>query len=365
MDKTYMQQALALAEKGRGQVDPNPMVGAVLVKDGQVIGEGYHAIYGEAHAEVCAFENAKSSVKDATLYVTLEPCAHYGKTPPCAAMIIDKQVGRVVVGSLDPNPLVSGRGIEMLKQAGIAVDVGVLDDENRRLNRAFFKHITTGLPYVMMKTAMTADGKIATRTRHSRWISGDASRERVHQLRHAMMGIMVGVGTIIHDNPSLTARNLKHEARQPLRIILDTRLEIPLESTVVTTAQTNPTWVMTTNATSQDKHAALEAHGVVVHILPAMHGEVDLHAAFQLIGEAGINSVLLEGGGTLNHGALEAGLVDALMLFIAPKLVGGLTAPTPIEGVGIDQLEDAWLLELEQIEQVGEDVCLHYTVKKR
>ncbi|TVP95534.1 MAG: bifunctional diaminohydroxyphosphoribosylaminopyrimidine deaminase/5-amino-6-(5-phosphoribosylamino)uracil reductase RibD [Acholeplasmatales bacterium] len=364
MDEMFMKRALVLAKQGRGHVDPNPLVGAVLVKDGRIIGEGYHACYGEAHAEVRAFENATESVAGATLYVTLEPCAHTGKTPPCATRIIDKQIARVVIGSIDPNPLVSGRGMTMLKQAGITVKTGLLDDENKTLNRAFFKHITTGLPYVVMKTAMTADGKIATKTRQSRWITGPKAREHVHQLRHEMMAIMVGVKTVMHDNPALTVRHLEGTVRQPIRVVLDSRLDIPLDALVVATAQTVPTWVMTTHAAPLEKINQLKAHGVVVHTFDAQAGEVDVLAALTHMGASGINSILLEGGGTLNHAMFTAGLVDALHLFIAPKIFGGANAPTPVEGEGVTHVESAWPLSLQRIEHYDDDLCLIYTVKK-
>ncbi len=349
----YMCQALDLAEKGRGFVNPNPMVGAVIVKNGKIIGEGYHTVYGRRHAEVEALKSAIESVAGATIYVTLEPCSHYGKTPPCAEALIKSKLKTVVIAMLDPNPLVSGSGVAMLEEAGIEVIVGIEEEKARQLNEIFIQYITTQQPYVLLKTAMTLDGKIATQTGDSRWVSGEVSRQKVHQLRHNLMGIMVGINTVLQDNPSLDCR-LGGMVRQPIKIIVDSLLRTPLNAKFW---ENNSNVIMaTTEKTSKELRFKYEENGA--EIIVAGKERVDLKLLIQKIGKWGIDSILLEGGATLNASALQANIVDEVWTFVAPKIVGGAVAPTSVGGEGITIMNNAYQLENMTAEQSGEDWLL-------
>lgn len=361
-DEQYMRLALALAEKGRGAVAPNPMVGAVIVKDGRIIGEGCHERYGQAHAEVNAFASATEDVGGATIYVTLEPCSHYGKTPPCADLIIQKKVGRVVVGALDPNPLVSGRGIQRIQAAGIEVESGVLADESRQLNEVFMKFITEKQPFVVLKVAMSLDGKIATRTGESKWISGEVSREQVHRERGYLTGIMVGINTVLKDNPHLTAR--LPGSKNPTRIVVDSQLRLPMDAKVLQQQSEAPTILLTTKRADQEKAARLAEKGVTVLTLPERDGRVDLQEAMKELGQRNIDSILLEGGATLNYSALEAGIVDKVQVYIAPKIIGGANSPTPVGGKGIERLSEAFPVERIASRMIGEDLLIEGYLKK-
>jgi diaminohydroxyphosphoribosylaminopyrimidine deaminase / 5-amino-6-(5-phosphoribosylamino)uracil reductase len=364
-DEFFMKRALNLAKKGIGHVEPNPLVGAVIVKDGKIISEGYHMKYGEAHAEVNAIKNAKESVVGTTMYVTLEPCSHHGKTPPCANLLIKHQIKRVVIASLDPNPLVAGKGIQLLKNANIEVNVGLLDDKNKKLNKFFFKHIQHQRPYVIMKTAMTADGKIATIKNESKWISNEKSRLHVHKMRHQMMAIMIGVNTVKYDDPMLSARLLNKNIRQPIRIILDSLLEIDENSKVIQTANQIKTIIFTTVNDELEKTKKLETYGAKVIQTKSHLNEVDLNEVMKKLGQMGINSVLLEGGGSVNYSALRDGIVDEVYCFIAPKIFGGKTAMTPVSGIGVNYVDDAFKLHLQEVKKFDQDVCLIYEVLKR
>jgi diaminohydroxyphosphoribosylaminopyrimidine deaminase / 5-amino-6-(5-phosphoribosylamino)uracil reductase len=364
MNEIFMKRAIELAAKGIGKVDPNPLVGAVIVKDNRIIGEGYHQVFGGPHAEVNAFINANESVEGADMYVTLEPCAHYGKTPPCALKIIDQKIKRVFISTLDPNPLVNGKGVQLLEDAGIEVYSGLMDQENRHLNRAFLKHIKTGMPYVIMKSAMTADGKTATYAFDSKWITNEKSRAYVHQIRTELMGIMVGVNTINKDDSKLTARVDQKDFRHPVRIILDTLLEINLNAYVVATSREIQTIVMTTNKASQQKIDVLESKGVNVIVCQQKDDEIDLFDAMKQIGKLGINSILLEGGSTVNFSALQSGIVDEVICFVAPKIIGGKNALTPVGGLGVSKVSDAIALKLYDVIRFDDDVCLKYVVTK-
>jgi len=365
LEKQLMQQALELAKKGIGQVEPNPMVGALIVKDGKIIAEGYHQKFGEAHAEVNAILSAKESVAGSTMYVTLEPCSHHGKTPPCAKMLIEHQIARVVIASLDPNPLVAGRGIQMLKDANIEVSVGLLDEENKQLNKVFFKFIQEQKPYVIMKAAMTVDGKIATIKNESKWVSNDKSRLHIHQMRHQMMGIMVGLNTIKYDDPMLNARISKDYIKQPVRIILDTLLEIDEHAKVVQTANQIPTIIFTTTFEKTEKIKTLTSFGAQVLQANTHLNDVDLNDVLIKLGKMGISSVLLEGGGSVNYSALRDGIVDEVHVFVAPKIFGGKTAMTPVGGQGVEHVDDAFMLNLEDIRKFDQDVYLIYKVIKK
>ncbi|OJF93758.1 bifunctional diaminohydroxyphosphoribosylaminopyrimidine deaminase/5-amino-6-(5-phosphoribosylamino)uracil reductase [Alkalibacterium sp. 20] len=356
MDINYMERALELAGKGRGFTSPNPMVGAVIVKDGRIIGEGYHEKVGEAHAEVNAIQSATESVEGATIYVTLEPCSHYGKTPPCSNLIIEKKLKKVVVAATDPNPLVSGRGLARLRKAGVEVIEGVLEEKSNQLNEIFNQYITTRMPFVLMKYAMSLDGKIATATGESKWISSEQSREHAHQLRGYLSGIMVGIGTVLKDDPLLTCRVPGYS--DPIRIVLDSQLRIPLESKILMNQDEAPTLVITTEKASTSKRKQLKDLGVEILIVPLRKGKVDLKKALALLGEKEIDSILLEGGGTLNAAALEAGIVNKVNIYIAPKIIGGTHAIAPIMGQGVETMKEAFAITSMQVTQLNEDIFI-------
>lgn len=353
----YMDLAIDLAQKGRGQVNPNPLVGAVIVKDDVIIGSGYHEKYGGLHAERQALAACTQSVAGATLYVTLEPCCHHGKTPPCTEAIIDNKISRVVIGSLDPNPLVSGKGIEILRQQGFTVITGVRETPCQEMNAIFFHYIKNKTPYVLMKYAMTLDGKIATRTGKSKWITGAEARQAVHQTRNEVTGIMVGVNTILQDDPQLTCRIAG--GRNPSRIICDTHLRTPLSAQVVASARTIPTYLATC---SQDlsKIKQFEIRGCKILVVSKAGDHLDLNELMRKLGAVGIDSILLEGGGTLNFSALKSGIVNKLQVYLAPKIFGGATAKTPVEGLGVELPSEAFQFMDRKIKIFGEDICLEY-----
>lgn len=355
-----MQLAYNLAKKGCGGVNPNPLVGAVIVKEGKIIGEGYHEIYGGPHAEVNAFRSAKESVEGATMYVTLEPCSHFGKTPPCAQAIVDNKIARVVVGMLDPNPLVAGRGVKLLQENGIEVESDFLSAELTQLNRVFLKFIQSKQPYIIMKTAMTLDGKIASRTGDSRWVSNEYSRARVHELRNELMAIMLGVDTVIADDPMLTTRlNNNKKGRNPIRIVVDSQARIPLDSKILNTSAEAKTIVaVTAAAANKNKVDKINALGNEVLIIEEKDGRVDLNHLMQVLGEKGIDGILLEGGATLNYAALESQIIDEVHAYIAPKIIGGSEAKTPVGGEGIEKMSDAVNLQNVRFENIADDILI-------
>ena len=361
MDKYYMQRALDLAQKGKGKVNPNPLVGAIIVKNGEIIGEGYHEAYGRVHAEINAFNNSIKDVKGATIYVTLEPCSHYGKTPPCVDKIIDKKISKVVIGMVDPNPLVAGKGVTKLQEAGIEVIIGVLEKECKKINEVFIKYITKKQPFVVLKTAMSLDGKIATKTGESKWITGEKARYEVQQLRNQYSAIMVGVDTVIMDNPQLTCRI--PNGRNPIRIVVDSKLRTPLESNIVKSAKDIRTILVTTKIASEEKVRLIEELGVVVIKTNCKNGKVDLIESLAKLGEQNIDSILLEGGGTLNYSALKSGIVDKIIAYISPKIIGGISAKTSIEGEGIEKLEEAFKLEQLTTRLIDKDIFIEGYVK--
>jgi diaminohydroxyphosphoribosylaminopyrimidine deaminase/5-amino-6-(5-phosphoribosylamino)uracil reductase len=352
----YMQIAINLSKKGIGYVNPNPLVGAVIVKDGIIIGQGYHEKVGHNHAEINALENCEEEVKGATMYVTLEPCSHYGKTPPCVKAIIKSGIKHVVVGMKAPNPLVAGQGIEILRENNIAVICGICQQEIQELNKIFNQYITTKKPYCTMKTAMTLDGKIATVTGDSRWVTSEKSREYVHEMRHHVAAIMVGIGTVIADNPSLTTRLTNRIGVNPIRIIVDTKCRIPIQAKVL--SQEGRTIIATTNDAPTDKIESLEKMGTTVLTIDKKDNRVDISKLITILGEMGIDSILLEGGSQLNYSCLEAGIIDEVYSFIAPKLIGGQQAITPIGGKGILQMKNAYTLEDMQLEKIGDDILI-------
>lgn len=364
MDKKYMKKALDLAQKGIGYTNPNPLVGAVIVKDDRIIGEGYHQRYGDHHAEINAFHHATEDVAGATMYVTLEPCAHYGKTPPCANAIVEKKIKKVVIGLKDPNPLVAGKGIEILRSNGIEVVTGVLEEEGRKLNEIFLKYITTKLPFCILKTAMTLDGKIATHTGDSKWITNELSREFVHQIRHRVSGIMVGIGTILADDPMLNTRLKKGEGLDPHRIIVDSNARLPLEAKILNMKSNANTIVAVSEKADKEKIKLLKNKGAEIIITPLNNGRVDLKILMKKLGERKIDSILLEGGGTLNYSALEEGIIDKVFSFIAPKLIGGSEAKTPIEGKGKAYIKEAILLQDIAIQSFDSDIMIEGYLRK-
>lgn len=362
-DIEYMRRAIELAERGVGFTNPNPMVGAVIVKGGKVIGEGWHERCGEWHAERNAFKNCTVPAEGATMYVTLEPCCHYGKTPPCTEAIIEHGIARVVVGMEDPNPLVAGKGIALLREAGIEVVCGVEEEALREQNRVFLKYISTKLPWVAMKTAMTLDGKIATRTGDSKWITGAEARAYVHELRHRFMAIVVGIGTAVADDPLLNCRIEGRGVRQPIRVVVDSNARLSLDSQLVKTAGEYRTIVAHTRFAPEESVKALREAGVEMLLCKEKEGLVDVRNLLELLGQSGIDSILLEGGGSLNYTFLAEGLADELYAFIAPKIVGGMNAKTPVEGAGMEKMADAINLELENVLNIGHDVLLKLKVK--
>ncbi|MGI6030253.1 MAG: bifunctional diaminohydroxyphosphoribosylaminopyrimidine deaminase/5-amino-6-(5-phosphoribosylamino)uracil reductase RibD [Eubacteriales bacterium] len=358
-DSEYMRLALDLARKGCGWVAPNPMVGAVVVQNDRIIGQGWHEKYGQPHAERNALANCTESPQGGTLHVTLEPCCHTGKQPPCTDAILQAGIRRVVVGSGDPNPLVGGKSIEILRSHGVEVTQHVLEEECTALNEVFFHYIQTRRPFVVMKYAMTLDGKIATCTGASKWITGEAARENVHWQRHRYTAIMTGSGTILADDPQLTCRI--PGGRNPIRIVCDSRLRTPISAQVVATAGTTPTWIATCCA-DPSAWAPYEKAGCRIIPVPDKQGHLDLSALMQKLGQEGIDSILLEGGGLLNWAALESGIVQKVLAYLAPKLLGGETAKTPIEGAGIPLPSDAVLLQNCTVTRLGEDFLLESEV---
>lgn len=359
MDYGYMRRAIELAKRGEGWVNPNPMVGAVIVKDGRIIGEGYHARCGQLHAERNAIAALTEPADGATLYVTLEPCCHYGKTPPCTEAILEQRIARVVIGSRDPNPQVAGKGAAILRKAGVQVDEDCLREECDRLNPVFFHYITTKTPYVVMKYAMTADGKIATKTGASKWITGEAARHSVQLMRHRCMGIMAGIGTVLADDPMLNVRI--EGMKSPVRIICDSRLQISPESNICRTAGEYRT-IIACAAEDEQRSRKLRSLGAEVVAVPDEHGRVDLKKLMEYLGAQGIDSILLEGGGMLNESALRAGIVKEIKVFIAPKLFGGAAAKTPVTGQGVEWPDQAVRLRLKGAEMIGDDLMLDYLV---
>ncbi|MDY3014076.1 MAG: bifunctional diaminohydroxyphosphoribosylaminopyrimidine deaminase/5-amino-6-(5-phosphoribosylamino)uracil reductase RibD [Evtepia sp.] len=358
-DETYMQMALDLAKQGMGWTSPNPMVGAVIVKDGQIIGRGYHARYGDLHAERAALAACTGDPTGATMYVTLEPCCHHGRQPPCTDAILESGIARVVVGSGDPNPLVAGQGLRLLRQAGVQATEHVLEEECRALNQVFFHFIQTRRPYVVLKYAMTLDGKMAAYTGASQWITGEEARRHVHTQRHRFRAIMVGVGTVLADDPQLTCRI--EGGRSPLRIICDTHLRTPLSAQVVQTAKEVPT-LLATCVTDPALIEPYEALGCQVLSLPDHQGHVDLHALMDALGQQNIDSVLLEGGAALHWSALQAGLVQKVQAYLAPMLLGGSQAKSPIGGQGFPSPNEAVTLTPPTLLPLGKDFLLESEV---
>ena len=365
-EEQFMKRAIELAKQGVGWTAPTPLVGAVVVKNGRVIGEGYHRKYGELHAERNALAACTEDPAGATLYVTLEPCCHYGKTPPCTEIIIEKKIAKVVIGSRDPNPKVAGKGARILREHGINVVEDYMREACDALNPVFFHYITTKTPYVVLKFAMTLDGKIATRTGASKWITGEAARNHVHQLRGRYAGILAGIGTVLADDPMLNCRI--DGAHQPLRIILDSHLRIPMGSRLIRSAKEYPLLIVCNESTrgreeGTNRIQKLEEAGAKVWTLPEKNGHPDLNVLMQRLGEEKIDSVLIEGGGTVNEAVLKAHIVHHVYAYIAPKIFGGEDAKTPVEGSGIRLPQECAKLRLAKITVLLNDMLLEYDVE--
>lgn len=357
IDTTYMHQALQLAREGAGSVSPNPLVGCVIVQDDRVVGQGYHQRFGGPHAEVYALQEAAERARGATLYVTLEPCSHTGKTPPCVDAVIRAGVGRVVIALRDPNPQVDGGGMARLQAAGIPVTLGVCEAAAREQNEAFLKYITTRLPFVTLKCAITLDGKIATRTGASRWITGAPAREEVHRLRHAMDAIMVGIGTVLQDDPLLTTRLPDRPGINPLRVIVDSTLRVPLQAQVADVTACR-TLIATTSRASRDARGRLQDLGLEIVTLPAYDdGRVDVEALLCSLGARGIASVLVEGGATLSAALLRRRCVDKVLFFLAPKMIGG-DGMSVVGPCGIERMDQAIQFRDLTGRRIGDDMLL-------
>jgi diaminohydroxyphosphoribosylaminopyrimidine deaminase/5-amino-6-(5-phosphoribosylamino)uracil reductase len=362
-DQKFMIRALELAALGIGRVEPNPMVGAVLVQGDRIVGEGYHARYGGPHGEIAALQAAGPKARGAELFVSLEPCCHWGKTPPCTDAILAAGVRRVVAAVKDPYPEVAGRGLDILRQAGVAVEVGVLEDQARHLNAAFFKRTLTGLPLVIVKWAMTLDGRIATATGDSRWISSEESRRRVHEVRRIADAIIVGAGTVLKDKPLLTVRHVDPlpERGQPTRVVLDSRLVIDAAEEPMASARQTPVIVYTTPeglAAGAARAEALRAVGCEVVTVPASGGGVSLQAVLQDLGQRGMSRVLVEGGPRVFGSFFVEGLADHVMIFVAPRILAGAGAPGPVAGPDGRPLSAAASIADMTVESVGPDLLI-------
>ena len=351
-----MRRALELAERGRALVSPNPMVGAVVVRDGEVLGEGWHRGPGTPHAEVVALEAAGERARGATLYVTLEPCAHFGRTPPCAPRVVEAGIQRLVVATGDPNPQVDGRGLEISREGGVSTEVGLLASEAARQNEAFIKHIRTGTPWVTLKMAASLDGKVAARDGSSRWITGEAAREDVHRMRAGADAILVGAGTAFRDDPELTVRLDRYEGRQPVRVVIDGRGIMPPTHKLFTDGAA-PTLVATTEGAPREVRDAWRDAGAEVLVLDdAGSALIPLDSLLSELGKRDVQHVLCEGGPTLAWQLVSGGLVDRAVLFLAPVLIGGADAPSLLMGAGSGSIGDALRFEIEEITRVGDDL---------
>ena len=360
LKEEYMRRAIDLAKKGIGYTNPNPLVGAVIVKNDKIIGEGYHEKIGGLHAERNALKNCKEDPKDAEIYVTLEPCCHYGKTPPCTEALIEAGIKKVYVGNVDPNPKVAGGGIKILREHGIEVETGILKDECSQLNDIFFHYINSDIPYVALKYAMTLDGKIQTASGQSKWITGETAREHVHKLRHQYAAIMAGIGTVLADDPMLNARI--EGGKDPIRVICDSNLRIKETSNIVKTAKEIQTIIATTSDDLK-KIDHLKQQGVTILKTSKQDGRVNLKEVLQRLRTMEIDSVLVEGGGTLNESLIQNGCVHKVYAYIAPKLFGGANAKTPVEGKGILNIQDAITLDSLKVTTLDKDILLEGKVK--
>ncbi|MEY8371581.1 bifunctional diaminohydroxyphosphoribosylaminopyrimidine deaminase/5-amino-6-(5-phosphoribosylamino)uracil reductase RibD [Aerococcaceae bacterium 50-4] len=362
--KDYMQKALDLAKLGQGWTQSNPMVGAVIVKNDQVIGQGYHQKYGGLHAEREALKDAAEQGHDATgatMYLTLEPCCHFGKTPPCTEAIIKAGIEKVIVATTDPNPLVTGKGVQALKDHHIQVEVGLLSEDSQDLNRKFNYFMSHNQPYVTMKYAMTLDGRTAAYTGDAKWISGEKARQHVHYQRHANQAIMIGVGTAITDDPMLTVRIDNFTGLDPSRIVCDSALRLPLSSQLVKTAKEVPTIIATTNKNPNDHRPYLEA-GCQILLVKAKNNQLDLQDLMAQLAQENIQSIYVEGGSKLHASLLEANLIQEIHTYIAPKIIGGLDRFSPINGFGFPKMDQAMATYIQAVINLGDDILIESRV---
>ena len=355
MDERYMRMALTLARKGTGRTSPNPMVGAVIVRGGAVVGRGYHRYAGGDHAEIVALEQAGRAARGATLYLNLEPCSHYGRTPPCTESLVASGLKRVVVGMIDPNPLVSGRGIETLRRAGIRTEVGASEPQCQELNEAFVKYIKEKIPFVILKLAVSLDGKIATASGDSKWITGTASREYVHRLRNECDAILVGSETVLADDPMLNCRI--EGGRDPWRVVLDRRLRTPLEANLLRQKQPEKTVLVSAPGIPARKRKAFERLGATVWCLPCRGGFIPLKSVLKRLGDMGVVKVMIEGGATTASRALREKVVDKLLCFYAPKLIGG-DGRAMLGSLGVRKMSQCWSLERTEVKKFASDILI-------
>jgi diaminohydroxyphosphoribosylaminopyrimidine deaminase / 5-amino-6-(5-phosphoribosylamino)uracil reductase len=359
-DESYIRLAVEVAKKGRGEVSPNPLVGCIIVKDDRIISAGYHKKFGEKHAEVNAIENAKENIEGATLYVNLEPCSHFGKTPPCVDKIIENKIKKVVIGTNDMNPLVSGKGIKKLKSAGIDVKVGVLETECVELNKFFFKYITKKIPYVTLKAAITLDGKIADLSGRSKWISSLESRRYVHKLRASYDAILVGKNTINADDSRLNVRLV--EGRDPKKIILDTDLSLSTNHRIFSDNKVGDLYVITAKKSGRKKNKIRKLESLKVKLIfikKNSAGKIDLKSTLKELGKNNISSVLVEGGNQIYSSFIKEKLFDDIFLFMAPKFLGdGLPV---IDNIGVKNIKDALKLNIKDVEKIGDNVLINLT----
>ncbi len=357
-DEQYMRMALSIARKGLGTASPNPMVGAILVKGGKVVGKGYHKKAGGPHAELAAIADAKEEAKGSTLYINLEPCVHFGKTPPCVDAVVEAGIKKIIVSMLDPNPLVNGRGVQKLRKAGIDVKVGLLEEEARRLNEIFILSIERKRPFFTLKAALSLDGKIATKTCDSKWISNEESRKYTNNMRAVADGILVGINTVIADNPLLVPKIVRPK-KVPVRIVLDSKLRIPLACDMVKTSDKYPTWIFTGEDARADKESKLRSMGVeVFRVGKDENGRVMLKQMCEELFNRGITNVIVEGGGEINSALLKEDLIDKIFFFYGPILIGGKNAFNLIGGRGIDFLKDAHRIDIVALKRFKDNICI-------
>ena len=354
----YMKLAIDLAGKARGRTSPNPLVGAVVVKDDVVVGKGFHRKAGEPHAEVNALNDAGEKAVGGELYVNLEPCNHYGRTPPCTGSIIERGIGKVFVGMEDPNEVVAGKGIQCLRDNGIYVKTGILREQSYKLNEVYIKYITEKRPFVILKSAASLDGKIATMIGDTKWITNEKSRRFLHKLRGEVDGILVGIGTIMADDPRLTARLKGRKGKDPIRIVVDSKLRIPLRANVLNPESESGAIIATTQSAPREKIRELEASGTKVVVVGAKNNRVDLREFMYKLGKMEVTSLLIEGGAEVNASALSSGIVDKVLFFYAPKIIGGVDALSMVGGKGIERLDDAAILESIKVRRFGDDILV-------
>ncbi|MCD6353162.1 MAG: bifunctional diaminohydroxyphosphoribosylaminopyrimidine deaminase/5-amino-6-(5-phosphoribosylamino)uracil reductase RibD [Proteobacteria bacterium] len=352
-----MRLAIRLAARALGNTSPNPLVGAVIVKDGQIAGRGYHCRAGSPHAEINALKEAGNKAMGADLYLNLEPCIHYGRTPPCVDALLESRIKRVFVGMSDPNPLVNGKGIQKLREGGVDVKTGILEEECRKLNEIFVKYVTTQRPFVILKAATSLDGRIAAEGGDSKWITNEKSRQYVHQLRNQVDAVLVGIGTIERDDPMLTTRLQKRRGRDSVRIVVDSTLKISPRAKVLNLASNAPTLIATTPKASLKKIRAIENQGGKVIVIPSRKS-VDLTLLMEILGKKDITSILIEGGSRINTSAFKAGIVDKVIFFYAPRIIGGKNAPLIVGGNGISKVKDSLVLHRIKTRRFGDDIMV-------